>query len=318
MQAELVVPESGVTTPFTPVADCTAGDVVQIPGGLAGVCTAAIAAGELGSVWISGIFRLTKTASIALLTGGDLHFDVSTGKGNYTSDAGTADFQFGTVYADAVGADTYCYGRLNDRSNYKIDLEEGGEWTVGSVAGTTATAPLITGNMIREVIAATNEAQGAAIVSNQSVLISSKPICEIRLTQISASDNTIDMDWGLAEGSHATDFDALGVFAAFHTDGGDANIDTHSDDGGTDRALADSTIDLAQGTYAEYWIDARDDTDVKFYVNAILVDTASTKRILTTALATPAMKIVIETEKTSGTATAELRVSRARVRTQVE
>lgn len=314
MQAQLV--QAGESIDFTPIGACLAGDVVMLPDGRAGVCGSDIAAGELGAAYVVGIFKVLKTASIALLAGGDVYWDVSAGKAHFRPESGSSDYRAGTVAVDAIGADTTVLIVLNGVTHYVIDLEGSGssaEFVTGSVAGTTATVTTFLPNIGQINILNTSEAQGAAIVSAHAVLLSAKPIFECRFTRIAASGSASDFDWGLASGSHASDFDALDVFAVFHNDGGDANIDTQSDDTGTDRAIADSTIDLVDSTYAEYWIDTRDDANVKFYVDAVLVDTASVKRVLTAALAT-AVKAVVEIEKTTGTETASARVSRLRVR----
>lgn len=319
MQARLIQAfGSGETEDFTAVAALLAGDVVNLPTGRAGVVVTDVATGRLGSAHVSGMFKVAKTDLIAFLQGGDVYWDVSAAKAHFRPESGSIDFKIGTVYNDALGADAYVHFSLNGRTNYPIDLNGGGDapdFTVGAVAGTTATVVNLVGGMAQINIAATSEAQGAAVVSNHGVLGSNKPIAEFRVAKYSASGTAIDMDWGIATGSHASDFESITAFAAFHQDGGDDVIDTHSDDNVTDRAPATSGISLVDDTYAEYWLDARDDTNVKFYVDGILVDTAASKRILTAALAS-SLKLILEVEKTTGTETAELRCSRARMRTQ--
>ncbi len=317
MQAQLLYGETK-SIKFTPVAACLAGDVVQLPGGLAGVCVNDIPAGELGAAYIDGIFKLTKTASIALLIGGDLYFDVSTGKGNFKADLASTDFKFGTVHSDSVAADTYCYGRLNGLTNYSIDLGDGGPWVAEELAaGVAGSVDGYPGGGGKIVISNGNEVQSNCLRSVRTVLVSAKPIFEAIVTRATTTDAAVDMDFGLATGGHASDFESVADFAAFHMDGDDSNIDTHSDDGGTDRAPADSTIDHVEGTFAEYWIDARDDTNVKFYVDGILVDTSASKRILTAALARGVAALIM-IEKTTGTATSGATATRMRVRTQAE
>jgi len=155
------------------------------------------------------------------------------------------------------------------------------------------------------------------LISNHTVLPTAKPVMEFRMTRVAASSNAVDIDIGLASAVSTSDFDAVAVFAAVHLDGGDNDIDTHSDDGTTDRALADSSINDTDATYFEGWVDARDDTNVKIYIDGVLVDTSSLPLILTAALAT-GIRPVYSIEKSSSTATAEGQVTRMRVRTQAE
>jgi len=319
MQAQLMFEGTSRRVHFTPVAACNSGDVVQLPGGLAGVCTTDIAAGIQGAARIDGVYKLTKTASIALLIGGDMWWDVSAGKGNFKGDLASTDYKFGTVHADAIGADTYCYGRLNGTTNYDIDLSnDSSGWVAEELAaGVAGAVNAHPGGGAQIVISADSEVQANVLRSVRTVLVSSKPIFETIFTRSATTDAANDLDIGLATGGHASDFETVADFAAFHLDGDDLNIDTHSDDGGTDRAPADSTIDHVEGTFGEYWIDARDDTNVKFYVDGILVDTSSTKRILTAALARGVAAVAM-IEKTTGTSVGGMRITRMRVRKQAE
>lgn len=317
-QAILVSPGPTKTVNFTPVGAVSSGDVVQLPDGRAGVVVSSVDAGELASAYVEGIFQLTKTALISLLIGGDMFFDVSTGYANFKADNATPDFRFGIVTADAVAADAYCFGALNTRTNYSIDLEAGGSWVAEELAaGVAGSVDAYPGGGGKIVISSGNEVQANCLRSVRTVLVSAKPIFEGILTRAATTDAAVDLDFGLATGGHASDFESVVDFAAFHMDGDDLNIDTHSDDGTTDRTIADSTIDHVEGTFHEFWIDARDDTNVKFYVDGILVDTSASKRILTAAL-THGVAAVAMVEKTTGTAVGGCTVTRMRVRTQSE
>lgn len=312
---EAVFEQPGDRVDYTCVASVYHGQVVQLADGRAAVTAGSASAGKIVGAMVRGIFQVAKTTGIALLAGGDVYWDLSANKAHFRPEAGTGDFRIGTVHSDAASADTTVYIVLNGVSNYTIDLgDPGQEWTVGSVAGTTATTINLPGGTAQLNILSTSEAQGCAVVSNRSIPASAKPIFEARVAKFSASGSDVDFDIGLAAGSHASDFETVTVFAAFHTDGGDDNWDTHSDDGTTDRAPADSTVDMVDDTYDELWVDCRDDTDVKYYINGVLVDTSASKRILTAGLTT-ALKAVAMVEKSTGTQTAEFRVSRMRART---
>ena len=308
--------QDGCKMDFTPVAACLDGDVVLLPGGTAGICIGNIAAEQIGAVQVSGIVKLEKTTSMVLLVGGDAYWDVSASKVSYKADAGTNDFFIGRVTADATSSDTTCYVELNKRSRHIIDLHGADqEWT-NAITG-AATLAVYPGNIVRANLINTSEAECVTVMSKRTVLPTHKPILEARLSRIAASSNAVDIDVGLASGVSTSDFDAVAAFVAVHLDGGDNDIDTQSDDGVTDRALADSTINDTDATFFEVWIDCRDTANCLVYINGVLVDTSSLKLVLTDALTTP-LAAVISIEKTSGTATAELQVSRLRVRHQAE
>lgn len=318
--AEAILYQEGDSINFTPTAAITGGDIVQLPDGRAAFAPVDIAASALGAVQVSGIVKCPKTTSMALLAGGDAYWDVSAAKVHFRPEAGTTDFYIGTVHADQAASDTTVYVNLNSRASYTINLAgangSGGDWFAEELAaGVAGDVKALPGGGAEIVISSGNEVQSNAVRSGRTVLGSAKPIFEARFTRSATTDAAVDADLGLASGTHASDFEAVTYHAAFHFDGDDLNIDTHSDDNSTDRAPADSTIDHVEGTYAEYWIDGRDPADVKYYVDGVLVDTSSSKRTLAAAGTYAAVFMV---EKTTGTAVGGGKVSKMRVRCQTE
>lgn len=309
--------KTGLHRDYTPTAAITGGDMIQLPDGMAAFASVDIAAGVQGAVQVYGLCKCDKTANIALLHGGDAYMDISTGKIHFRPESGTNDFRAGIIHGDYAAADTTCYILLNEEARYTIDLQAPscdwiGEELAAGVAGSVNAYP---GGGAQIVISSENAVQSNALRSLRTVLGSAKPILEFRFTRSATTDAAVDLDIGLATGTHASDFETVTAFAAFHYDGDDLNIDTHSDDNSTDRAPADTTIDHVEGTYHEGWIDGRDSANVKFYVEGVLVDTSSAKRTLALASAYAA---VFMTEKTTGTAVGGGIVSRLRVRTQTE
>lgn len=61
---------------YTPGADISAGEVV-IAGNIAGVAMEDIANGELGSIRVSGVFDVAKTATVTFSVGAPVYFDES-------------------------------------------------------------------------------------------------------------------------------------------------------------------------------------------------------------------------------------------------
>lgn len=129
-------------------------------------------------------------------------------------------------------------------------------------------------------------------------------------------DGAVDFDFGLASDDHATDFESIAEFVAFHLDGNDLSLKIHSDDGTTDTAAVDTTVDLVDDTLYAFRIDFTDLTDVKFYYRTL--GAASWTRLLSgttfdVSAATANWTPIIMVEKTSNDSTFDLRADRCRV-----
>ena len=125
-------------------------------------------------------------------------------------------------------------------------------------------------------------------------------------------DAALDINWGLANETHATDFDSVGEFVGFHVDGNATTLSAESDDGTTEVAATDTTLEAADDTFNEYWIDARNPADVKLYVDGVRVLSDSTF-VLTDA--TGPVFPIVHLEKTSNDTPADVRVKSIRLRT---
>ena len=155
------------------------------------------------------------------------------------------------------------------------------------------------------------EAATAALhMPNTPFDIDQAPIFECRLAIFDIGDDAaLDINFGLASATHATDFDEIDTFAAFHLDGNSLSAFCQSDDGTTDTAPVDTTIDLVDDTYATFRIDVTDKTNVKFYINGPRVLAGTTFDISAfTGLLTP----IVHVEKSSNDTTADVRVDRIR------
>lgn len=151
-------------------------------------------------------------------------------------------------------------------------------------------------------------------LENSPFDIDQSPIFECRLAVFDIGDAAaVDIDFGLASDDHATDFEAIATFAAFHLDGTNLSVLCHSDDGTTDTAGVDSTVDLVDNTYANFKIDVSDKADVKFYINGTRVCAATTFDI---SAYTGALTPIVMVEKTSDDTTFDVRVDRIRVQAQ--
>eukprot|EP00913_Durusdinium_trenchii_P028456 g26684.t1 len=129
-------------------------------------------------------------------------------------------------------------------------------------------------------------------------------------------DAALDIDFGLASDDHATDFESVAEFVAFHLDGSDLSLKIHSDDGTTDTAAVDTTVDLVDDTFYAFKIDYTDLTDVKFYYRAL--GTSTWTRLLSGTTfdvsdASANWTPIVMVEKTSNDTTADVRLDRCRV-----
>ena len=296
---------------YTPAAAVTAGDVIQLPDGRAGIPATDIAAGRLGSVQVTGVFKCTKTADIVLLDGGPVWWDTSAGAVHFRPVSGQQDFYLGTVQGDAASDATVCYVRLNELPRNTVDLRSG-LWTEEATNGLGVTQ--LVGGGVKLSFDAVAEAAQAAVLAGHGVAVSANPILRARLAVHDIGDDAaLDITAGLASGSHATDFQSVDEFAAIGLDGAALSINVQSDDGTTDVAPVDSTIDAVDDTEFELWIDARDLTDVKIYVDGVLAVPDGTTLVLSAA--SGPLYPIVHLEKTNNDTTADVRVSVLEVRT---
>lgn len=146
--------------------------------------------------------------------------------------------------------------------------------------------------------------------------VDQKPIFEIRLAVFEIGDDAaLDINFGLASGTHATDFDSVGEYVAFHLDGTDLSIKCQSEDGATTRTPVDTLLDLTDDVYAMFKIDVTDKADVKFFVDLdgngyVRVATGTT---FTLANYSGQLTPIVHVEKSSNDTLADVRADRIRV-----
>lgn len=160
----------------------------------------------------------------------------------------------------------------------------------------------------------------ALYMANSPVDIDKQPIFEAIVAVYDIGDDAaVDIDFGLASDTHATDFEAIAAFAAFHLDGNDLSLKCHSDDNVVDTAAVDTTVDLVDDTFYAFKIDCTDKSDVKFYYRPltssdwIRVASATTFDI---SNYTGALTPIVMVEKTNNDSTFDVRVDRVRVQAQ--
>lgn len=102
---------------YTPSGAVSAGAVREREDGQAGVATTDIAASELGSEHIRGVFKVKKADGKAFSKGDPVYWDAD-GDTSLTADdtIAVADFYLGVADADAASGDDYVLVDLNQQS----------------------------------------------------------------------------------------------------------------------------------------------------------------------------------------------------------
>jgi predicted RecA/RadA family phage recombinase len=303
MTAEAIYRQDGDVIDYTPAADVSAGEVIQLRDGRAGVAPVDIASGVLGCLQVCGIVRLLKTASICILDGGKVYWDHSANKAHFKA-VNDRDFYVGAAVGDSLVDGTVDVA-LNVEPRYIIDLAR--DATISALAGTPAAGgfgyPVMLGGGTVLEITATNEAQKVDAMSVAGFAVGAKAIVEGAIRVISdGGSGAQDFSIGAASGTHATDFETVAEFVALHLDGNVTAINAESDDGTTDVAPTDTTKVYAEGSdvakRVEFWMDFRNSSDVQIYIDGVLVLGAT---VFTLAAAAGPLFLIAHLEKTATT-----------------
>lgn len=321
--AEAVFYQDGCSLDFTPTADRTGGEVVQLADGRAGVIRVDLDydTGEKGAAQTEGVHVVVKSADLVWIMGAPIWWDHSANAAvpNEPTGSSDKDFYLGTAAEDVIAATTTGKVNLNVLPSYIIDSarDNGDSAIIKTVVGsTTVEVPQIynRGGMLFMQFGTTAEAQKVDWISDRGFAIGSNWVAEILLELVTAADSAaVDVNIGVASGSHDTDFDAVAEFAVFHLDGDDLVIDAQSDDGTTDVAITTTTISIVAGTSIRMTLDGRDQDNVKFYINGAEVNEATSNMGKLTAGSGP-LYAIIHAEKTSDDSPLGIR-ARIRVRT---
>jgi predicted RecA/RadA family phage recombinase len=297
----------GFSLDYTPDAAVLGGEVRQIPDGRAGVCVVDEATGKVGTIQVHGIYTLAKTANVNILAGGRVYWDHSANTATYKP-VNDRDFYVGVAVEDSLTAATTVKVDLNQEQVNVVDLVNTpflsvptGTQVVGAFGHLKPY-----GSSRSFALTATSEVQCIDALSVDRFSKDANAIAEIifRLgTNGSTSD--VDLNFGIANGTSTSDADATTEHVFFHIDGGSLVINAQSKDGVTTVAAATTGVSATAGSAVsdrvECWIDTRDTTSVKLYVNGARVLSGSTFRI---DGATGPFGVLAHLEKATGTATA--------------
>lgn len=295
------------TVDFTAAAALTSGQIKQLASGLAAVVAglAGIASGDPAAAYTEGQFRVNKSTSVVFLDGQEVWWDEANGRATYCL-AGT--FPIGVAVGDTTAAATTVVVDLNVKPRFAVE-QNAGEWDHEATNGLGVT---VLGGAAKLAFDAVLEAAQAALHSIDSVPVNSDWIFEAEVAIYDIGDAAaLDINIGVASGSHATDADAIAESVFAHLDGSALSILAESDDGTTEVAATDTTKDAVDDTYFFLQIDGRDPASVKIYINGARVLDAST--FVLTAAAGPLIALA-HVEKTSDDTTADVRVKNMRIR----
>lgn len=299
-------------------ASVDAGQVTQTADGRAVVYDSqkAAASGQRITLTSEGQYTMPKNTSTVLLDGAPCYWDYSAGEVTYRK-VNDRDFFLGSVVGDYGAGDAAVIVALNVQPTYLIDLARDAFATV--ITGTQALnglALLRRGGAHHFVLSSTSEAQKLDALSIDGFSKDANAIVEGAFRVVSDGAGTaVDVSIGLANATHATDADSITESLFVHLDANDVDINLESDDGTTEVAATDSTIDYTEGSSlserVEFWFDLRDPADIQCYINGALVLGATTFSL---NAATGPLKLLCHIEKTSSTDTYELALDWLRAR----
>lgn len=293
----------------------TVGEVIQLPDGRIGVtlAQAGVASGDPAALATAGQFTMAKTASVVCLDGGRAYFDKSAGTITPLQTESADNVYAGVFVGDAASAATTCVVDINVPQTTVWDMHGGAADTV--IVQTTGTTKLEwSGGTCQFTFSTNAEAEKVDILSKVSVPVTQKMIFEGIFEVVTAADADVaDVNIGLANATHASDADSITESCFFHQDSGaDLNLDAESDDGTTEVAATDTTVDIVAGTPKEVWIDARDLTDIQMYVDGVLVLGATVFKL---NAATGPLKALWHVEKSANDTTGVYQLHRMILRT---
>ena len=158
----------------------------------------------------------------------------------------------------------------------------------------------------------TAEAQKVDLLSTRGFAVESNWIVDGVVNVITNGDAAaVDFNIGVANATHATDADSITESCFLHIDGAAVDIFAESDDGTTEVAATDTTVNFTAGTQFYFIIDGRDTADIQIYINGVLMLPSSVFKL---NAATGPLKLLAHLEKSSDDSPGTFSIDRFRVR----
>lgn len=281
------------------------GQVLQAPDGRAAFYNGlnAAAADDIVTLQVAGQANVAKSTSVVFLPGQEVWWDAANNQATYRL-AGT--YYVGVCVLAAAVADEYVKTELNAAKPLQgISLESGrGLWTVAATNGLSVTQTVR--GAYKAAFDTATEAAMAAIYSDDTIPLAQLQTFEAEVAIFDIGDNAaLDINCGIANGTHATDFDSVTESCLIHLDGSALDIKAESDDGTTEVNATDTTVNAVDDTYFFVQMDFRDIDDIQIYINGANVLPASVFKL---DAATGPFKPILHIEKTSDDTPADVRV----------
>lgn len=292
--AEALFSQQGEVIDWTADGTYAPGAVVQVRDGRAGVVMSDCVSGDVVGVRVGGVHTVEKTTSMVVLPGSRLFWDHSANKAHLLN-VNDRDFYLGVALEDAASAASSVKVALNVEPVYKVALDKG----FASVPVNTAGFPFVhsNGEGVNLGFSATAEAQKVDALTHYGMAPASEAIFHgLICVNTNGDDAAVDINIGVANGTHATDADSITESMFVHIDGASANINLESDDGTTEVAATDTTVDFTAGTPFLVQFDMRDLEDIQAYINGVNVLPSSVFKL---NAATGPLKVLAHMEKTS-------------------
>jgi len=293
--SEAITYSTGQQIDWTPTAAVAAGEIVQLPDGRAAYAPTAIDAGVKGAVQVSGIVTVLKDILQVMLKGTKVYWDHSDSTVDVTFGANTRDFYVGVVQESTTATATTAKVLLNVEPTKTLSLGDG-FW---SVPVSTAGWPHVVGHregasLIFDLAA---EAQKLDALSTRGIAVGTDAVVHALICiNENGDDAAFDLNVGLANATHATDADSITESLFVHVDGASLNILAESDDGTTEVAATDTTVDAVVGTpFLVQW-DITNLADIQMYIDGVNVLPNSTFKL---NVATGPLKLLAHMEKTA-------------------
>lgn len=292
--AEAILMREGKSIKWTADAAYSAGDVVQLRDGRAGVVVNDVASGDLADVYTEGVFKVLKNVTCVVVASQPMFWDHSANVA-YIKHVNDRDFYLGCAIEDATSSGTTVSVALNVWPRFNSALENG----FNSIPVNTAGFPYVIGSGKGCTMGFSTTAEAQKV--DALALIGVAPACEgvfhALVNIVTNSDNAAgDFNIGVSNGTHATSFDSVTEYMSVHVDGASTKLNMQSTDGTTTVAATDTTVTFTAGTPFAVTFDMRDLTDIQVYIDGVNVLPSSVFKL---NAASGPLKAVAHFEKTS-------------------
>jgi hypothetical protein len=186
-------------------------------------------------------------------------------------------------------------------------------WSKVETNGSGVTSVDVANGVLSLAFDAVAEAATSALyMANNPFDIDDGPIVDFRLAIFDIGDTAdVDINFGIANDSHADDADSITESCFFHLDGTDLSLLLESDDGSAEQGDIATGVTLVDDVFYDFRVDMTDKASVTFWYKAVTAVAWTQLASGTTFVmsnATGTLTPIIHVEKTSNDTTADVRV----------